>query len=184
MYAAPGAISMHDLEQLHIVHYPDPRLREQCKPVTQFDDALAALAVRMLQLMHEARGVGLAAPQVGILQRIFVMNHTGEPEDDRIIINPVLHNPHGAAESTEGCLSIPGVSVKVRRAERILLTGQDLRGQPVEVPTEDLQARVCQHETDHLNGILIVDRMGPTDRIATRKTLRVLENTYRGKARR
>lgn len=173
-----------DWDRLYVVHYPDPRLRKTCARVTEFDARLAALAERMLALMHAGKGVGLAAPQVGILQRLIVVNPTGQPGDDHIYVNPAIRDPHGSVEAEEGCLSLPGVDVQVRRAQRCRLTAQDVRGNPLDVELTDLPARICQHETDHLNGVLILDRMGPSDRIATRKTLRALEEQYKSAAAR
>jgi len=170
----------YDLKNLSVVHYPDPRLRKTCLPVTEFDGDLAALAQRMLELMRAGRGVGLAAPQVGLLLRMFVMNGTDDPEQDAVYINPVIRAREGSAEAEEGCLSLPGVNVRVRRAQRCRIDAQDLRGQRVSIVGEDLVCRVWQHETDHLDGILIVDRMGPSDRIATRRTLKALEEGYAG----
>lgn len=166
------------LQDLHIVHYPDPRLREKCATVTKFDDELASIVQRMLELMETGKGVGLAGPQVGIQQRIFVMNPTGEPGDELVVINPVIRGQHGSAEAEEGCLSLPGVHVNVRRAQRCHVEAQDLQGRAFTIEAEDLIARICQHETDHLNGVMIIDRMGPTDRIATRKTLKALEDNF------
>lgn len=167
-----------DPERLRILEYPDPRLRQRCATVTEFDESLARLAERMLELMREARGVGLAAPQVGILIRMFVMNHTGEPGDDRVYVNPELHGMTGSETAEEGCLSIPDVHVQVRRALRCRLVAQDLNGQRIERFGEGLEARIWQHEIDHTHGILILDRMGPSDAIAVRKQLRELEARF------
>ncbi len=168
------------MTDLYIVHYPDPRLRKVSAPVTKFDDELAALAERMLELMRASKGVGLAAPQVGVNRRLIVVNPTGEAQDLRVYVNPAIHEPHGSVEAEEGCLSLPGINVQIRRAQTCRLTAQDLQGRPVELTLADLPARIVQHETDHLNGVLIIDRMGPTDKIATRKTLRALEQTLAG----
>jgi peptide deformylase len=169
---------------LHIIHYPDPRLRKVSEPVTEFDGALKALVARMLELMETGKGVGLAAPQVGINRRLIILNPTGQPGDRRVFVNPTIHEPHGSVEAEEGCLSLPGIDVQVRRAQRCRLTAQDLDGRPIDQVLEDLPARICQHETDHLNGVLIIDRMGPTDRVATRRTLKALEDSYKSKAAR
>ncbi len=166
-------------QDIAILHYPDSRLRKPCETVTQFDEELAALARRMFELMRAARGVGLAAPQVGRMIRLFVMNPTDDPANERVYVNPVIRDPAGSADAEEGCLSIPGVNVQVRRAARCRLVAQDLQGRPVEIEGQDLVCRVWQHETDHLNGVLILDRMGPGDRIATRKTLKGLEDAAR-----
>lgn len=167
-----------DIASLRIIKYPDPRLRKPCDPVTEFDDELRALTTRMLELMKAAPGVGLAAPQVGLLKRVFVCNTTGEAADDRVFVNPEIRDVDGWKEAEEGCLSIPEVFVQVRRSLRCTVVGQDLEGRPIELSGEDLPARVWQHEMDHLNGTLILDRMGPSDRIATRKKLRELEENY------
>jgi peptide deformylase len=172
------------LEKLTVVHYPHPCLRKVCEPVTEFGEDLAAFTARMLELMHAGRGIGLAAPQVGVLKRLFVMNPTGEAKDDMVFINPSIRDMHGSKEAEEGCLSIPEVYVQVRRAARCRIVAQDVYGKPIELQGEDLPARVWQHETDHLNGILILDRMGPSDRIATRKKLKELEAKYRARSRR
>ena len=167
-----------DPQTLRIIHYPDPRLKQPCATVTEFDASLARLAQRMLELMREARGVGLAAPQVGILIRMFVMNPTGEPGDDQVYVNPELHDLTGSETAEEGCLSIPEVHVQVRRAARCRLVAQDLSGRRVERVGEGLEARIWQHETDHTHGILILDRMAPSDAIAVRRQLRELEARY------
>jgi peptide deformylase len=169
----------NDHKNLRIIHYPDPRLREQSTEITEFDDDLAALIQRMLGLMETGKGVGLAAPQVGINKRLFVMNATGEPGDEQVLINPRIHEPHGSAEAEEGCLSLPGIHVNVRRASRCRVIAQDLQGREFELNAEDMIARICQHETDHLSGVLIIDRMGPSDRIANRKTIKALEDQFR-----
>jgi peptide deformylase len=167
-----------DFKKLRVIHYPDPGLRQVCQPVTDFDGHLAALAQRMIELMEAGKGVGLAAPQVGVNRRLIVMNPTGQPDDRRVLVNPAIRDPRGSVEAEEGCLSLPGIDVQIRRAQRCRVTAQDLEGRPIELELEDLPARVCQHETDHLNGVLIIDRMGPGDRIATRKILRALEEQH------
>ena len=121
---------------------------------------------------------GLAASQVGMLWRIFVMNATGEEKDNLVFVNPVLSQQDGLAEAEEGCLSLPGINVSVRRARRCRIDAQDLKGNPITFEDDDLLCRCWQHEVDHLNGVLLIDRMGPTDRIATRKTLKGLEEGY------
>lgn len=172
-----------DLNKLEILVYPDPRLRKRCAPVEEFNGRLAALAAKMIEMMRAARGVGLAAPQVGVLLRMFVANTTGKPDDDRVFVNPVIVEPEGAKEASEGCLSLPDVEVQVRRALRCRVRAYDLSGRPFECAGEELPARVWQHETDHLDGVLILDRMGPADKIATRKRLRELEAEHRERLR-
>jgi peptide deformylase len=170
-----------ELSKLKILQYPDPFLRKRAAPVERVDGDVRALASRMLALMREHKGVGLAGIQVGVPLRIFVMNPTGESQDERVIINPVISDLEGQFDAEEGCLSIPGVNVQIRRAARCRLTAQDLNGAALELVGEGLVSRIWQHETDHLNGMLIIDRMKPGDRIATRKTLEALEAAYKAR---
>jgi peptide deformylase len=163
---------------LKIIVWPDPRLKKVSAPVQQFGDELAQLAQRMFELMRQARGVGLAAPQVGLNIRMFVMNHSGEPQDDRVYVNPVLSDPAGEEEDDEGCLSLPGITASILRSEAIRMQAQDVTGQSFEQTEIGYIPRIWQHETDHLNGVLLTDRMGETARIACRKTLREIEERY------
>jgi peptide deformylase len=139
------------------------------------------MADEMFALMRAEKGVGLAAPQVGKNIRLFVMNATGKPEDDRIYLNPVLTEAEGNDEAEEGCLSIPELRVKVIRAKTLRMEAQDLAGQPIDQRDEGFVARIWQHESDHLNGILLTDRMGPVAKIANRGLLKELEAKYRKK---
>lgn len=166
------------LAQLSILRYPDPVLRKRCLPIDQFDEQLAQLAARMIVLMHEAKGVGLAAPQVGLSVRLFVCNPTGESSDDVAWVNPVFKELTGAVEAEEGCLSIPGVNVPKRRAPRAVLEGQDLAGKPRRSDGVDLLARIWQHESDHLEGVLIIDGMSEVTEMANRRTLQQLAADY------
>jgi peptide deformylase len=165
-------------EDLKIIYWPDPRLLKKSKPVVVFDESLQALAQRMLVLMREARGVGLAAPQVGLNLRLFVMNHTGEPAGERVYVNPDLLDPDGREEAEEGCLSLPGLHVNVMRHKSIRMVAQDLAGNPIEQRETGYPARIWQHETDHLNGTLLTHRMGPVAKMANRKLLKELEEEY------
>jgi len=167
-----------------IVRYPDPRLRTKCAPVEDFDESLTALADRMLELMHAGNGVGLAGPQVGICRRIFVCNPTGEPDDDRIFVNPELSDLIGAVEAEEGCLSIPDVHVTVRRAKRCKIRAFDVTGAEVVCEGEDLLARIFQHEASHLDGGLIIDMMNGADKIVNKKIIADLEAQYHKSAKR
>ena len=157
-----------------IVLYPDPVLKRACAPAESFGSELVAFADEMLALMRDANGVGLAAPQVGVSIRLFVCNVTGEPGDDLICVNPRFAELSGADEKEEGCLSIPGVSVTIRRATRAVLVAFDVAGSEFTRTGEDLLARVWQHESDHLDGRLITDNMSPTDEIANRRAVRLL----------
>ncbi|HEX6489981.1 MAG TPA: peptide deformylase [Gaiellaceae bacterium] len=154
-----------------IRQYPDPALRMRAREVESFDDDLRRLVERMTALMQDANGVGLAGTQVGTLQRLFVFQPT--PEDvARAVANPELV---GASQETvtddEGCLSLRGVSVPVERPARVRIRGRDERGEEIELELEDHAARVVQHELDHLDGILILDR---TTAEARREALGIL----------
>src|SRR3954470_22509203 len=114
-------------EDLEIIHYPDPRLRKTSAPITVFDDRLKALVAKMFELMRASKGVGLAAPQVGENVRLFVINPTGEPNDDRIYVNPMLSEPTaGEEEGEEGCLSLPEINAKIMRNKTLKIEAQDL----------------------------------------------------------
>jgi peptide deformylase len=169
-------------QSLKIVYYPDPCLRRVSEPVTQFDENLAALAARMFDLMREEQGVGLAAPQVGVNLRMFVMNATGKPEDDKVIVNPTLTDAEGNDMGEEGCLSLPKIRADIDRALTLTLSAQDLNGKPFTETETGFVARVWQHEFDHLNGIMLIDRMGFTARMGVRKRLREMEEAFAKKS--
>jgi peptide deformylase len=165
-------------EDLKIIYYPDPRLRKVAEPVKAFDDDLLALTNRMFELMREEQGVGLAAPQVGVNLRLFVMNHDGKPESDRVIANPQLLDAEGQELGEEGCLSLPKIRAQIDRATKLTLKAQDVTGKTFEEVGEDFIARVWQHEVDHLNGIMLIDRMGFTAKMGVKRKLKELEDDY------
>jgi len=157
-------------EELKIILYPDPRLKKMSKPVERFDAGLRDLVVKMFKLMRDAKGVGLAGPQVGKNLRLFVMNPSGEAGDDQVYINPVLSDADGQDEAEEGCLSLPDIHVKVTRNKKIRIQALDLEGNPFEQVGTGFITRVWQHEFDHLNGIMLTDRMGPVAKMANRRS--------------
>ncbi|MFP4144679.1 MAG: peptide deformylase [Phycisphaeraceae bacterium] len=166
-------------DKLAIVLYPDPVLRETCQPVQQIDEQVQAVARRMLELMHHAHGVGLAAPQVSLNWRLFVANPSGEPDDNRVFINPTLVSlSRETATQEEGCLSIPHVTAEITRPTGVTIRALDLQGQPFQLTSDELPARVWQHEYDHLDGVLITDRMTRVDRMANKRALRELEAAH------
>jgi peptide deformylase len=165
-------------DDLTIIDYPDPRLQKVSVPVDAFDDSLTELAAKMLVLMRAAKGVGLAAPQVGINRRLFVMNATGDPGDDLIIVNPELSDLDGSEQGEEGCLSLPELRVQIDRSKHARLRAFDAQGNPIDRVADGYEARVWQHEFDHLNGILLIDRMGAVARAIHRGLLRDLEAKY------
>lgn len=163
-------------KNLRIVHYPAPILRKMTQPIGEITENVIEVADKMLELMHQAPGVGLAAPQVGLDWRMFVANATGEPGDDRVYINPVLSDPTEEWEMyEEGCLSLPGIQVNVNRPIGITITATDLEGNEFTETSTELAARVWQHEYDHLVATLIIDKMNQMDRLANRKILKALE---------
>ncbi len=145
-----------------IRQYGDAVLRMKAGEVEDFDEELARVAERMTALMHDAEGVGLAATQVGILRRFFVFSHDGV---DRVLVNPVITKRAGAAEiDDEGCLSLGSVRVPVERHLEVTIEAKDATGAEVELELEGMPARVAQHEVDHLDGVLIIDRTDPESR--------------------
>lgn len=170
-------------DELKIILYPDPRLKKVSLPVGEFDQTLHNLVVQMFKLMREAHGVGLAAPQVGQNLRLFVMNASGEAGDDQVYINPILLDGEGNEEAEEGCLSLPDIRIKVNRNKQITIKAQDLEGNPFEQSATGFIPRVWQHEFDHLNGIMLTDRMGPVAKMTHRKRLKELEDAYCRKTR-
>jgi peptide deformylase len=160
---------------LEIVTYPDLVLRRPAAPLSAIDGEVRARAREMLALMYENRGVGLAAPQVAWSVRLFVMNPTGEPEDERVYANPrIVAKSKEKEKAKEGCLSLPEIEGKIERFVRIRLAAMDLEGRPLEVDLENFPARVAQHEIDHLDGVLIIDRMSTAERALADPKLRDL----------
>ena len=141
----------------------------------EIDPALREQAEKMAGTMYANQGVGLAAPQVGLGRRIIVINPTGEKGDERVLVNPSIVERRGDMEAVEGCLSVPGVSGTVRRSSFVRVAAYDLEGNEVEITATDFLARVLQHEIDHLDGMLLIDRMTPQSRIEAREALRALE---------
>jgi peptide deformylase len=142
------------IHRLSLVLHPDPILRTVCEPVEIFDSTLRDIADEMLTLMHQHSGIGLAAPQVGLRQRLIVASIENRPF---LLANPEITDCFEPRDLVEGCLSLPGVQANVRRPERIRVTGYDLHGQRHGFGAAGLWARVIQHELDHLNGVLICD---------------------------
>lgn len=156
--------------------YGDPVLREKAKPVVDFDDSLRALVADLYETMKAYNGVGLAAPQVGVSQRVFVVDvPVDESRRERFaVVNPTLDRRSGREAGEEGCLSMPGIVEDVDRATEVRLRGFDEHGQPFERVVNDYVARAIQHETDHLDGVLFTDRLSPLKRQFLRKQLDAL----------
>ncbi|HEV7281313.1 MAG TPA: peptide deformylase [Pirellulaceae bacterium] len=146
---------------LKIVHYPHPILKRPSKPLRRVDDDLRAMVREMFDLMYKAKGIGLAANQVDLPLRLFVVNTEGNPEkgQELVFINPVISRPRGTAEAEEGCLSIPSVYGLVKRPKEVDVQAYDLQGNEITASLSGMMARVVQHELDHLDGTLFVERM-------------------------
>jgi peptide deformylase len=146
-----------------VLKFPDPRLRELSQPVVEVTDALRELGRDMCEVMYDEPGIGLAAPQVGVLVRLIVVDtewtEEGAARSPLILVNPVLSEPEGKVLWKEGCLSVPDFEAEVERAERVLLRARDLEGAEVAIRAEGLQAVCFQHEIDHLDGKLFIDRI-------------------------
>jgi peptide deformylase len=156
-----------------IRQYPDPALRMEARQVEEFDDDLRRLVERMRALMVDASGVGLAGTQLGILQRLFVFDTQEEDPEIAVMVNPVITERSDETEvDDEGCLSLQGVLVPVERAVHIRIEGKDERGEDVAFDLEHAAARTAQHELDHLDGVLILDRTTPEARRQALGTLR------------
>jgi len=149
---------------LEIRTFGDPVLKTRAAPVESFDESLVHLTQDMLATMRDNEGVGLAANQVGRLKRVFV---AAVEDDEYVIVNPVLSNKAETTESvSEGCLSIPGIQVDVERPTSVTVSGQDVWGKPLRLEASNLLARIMQHEVDHLDGVLILDRTNRESRKA------------------
>ncbi|MCU1290577.1 MAG: def [Acidobacteria bacterium] len=164
---------------LRIVNYPEPVLLTVGEPVTQeeFNEDLRQLVDNMFETMYKAQGVGLAAPQVGVSKRFFVMDvPTDESESNKIaIINPEIIVQEGEQIGNEGCLSFPGIYTKIRRESRAIVRFQDVFGEWQELDANDLTARCIQHETDHCDGIVFLDRMSVLKREMAKRKIKKLQ---------
>ncbi len=147
----------------------DPVLREKAAPVERFDGGLSRLADDMLETMYDAPGVGLAAPQVGVQKRFFVYDVGDGPG---AVVNPVVSDLRGEWEYTEGCLSVPNLAWEIVRPKQVHIDGFDLYGRPLSIDGDELLARMFQHEVDHLDGLLLLERLDKRQRKQAMRTLR------------
>jgi peptide deformylase len=142
---------------LPILHYPDPRLHTRAKPIAVVDAGIRKLAADMAETMYAAPGIGLAATQVNVHQRLLVLDISEDKSQLQVFINPEILSQEGACEGEEGCLSVPGIYETVKRSERVKVRALDLDGQPFEVETDGLLAVCLQHEIDHLDGKVFIE---------------------------
>jgi peptide deformylase len=169
---------------LEVVQYPHPTLRHHSKPLRRVDAELRKIVAEMLELMYEHEGVGLAANQVDLPYRLFVTNVQGDRnarETECVFINPVLSGGRGQEEDEEGCLSIPGIRAPVTRNSKVKIQAFDLAGNEITGEVEGLMARIVQHEIDHLDGTLFIDRLGPAHTAAIRDQLEEFELAFKSK---
>jgi peptide deformylase len=166
---------------LKIHHYPDPVLLKPARPVTDFGPRLAQFVEDMFLTMYELRGVGLAAPQVGVGQRIYVVNCAKEqpPESEIALINPEVVRTEGEQLGDEGCLSFPGIFVKKARPAKVTMRAQDVKGKWFEVTGEGLLARAFLHELEHLNGHVFIEEIDPAEYIKVRKDVEALKREWK-----
>ncbi len=165
---------------MRIVTYPHPALRHVSKPLKRVDAEIRKIVAEMLEVMYAGKGVGLAANQVDLPLRMFVANLESDPDEgeQHIFINPVVSRPKGLEEKEEGCLSLPEFYGPVKRPEQVHFTAYNLQGELIEGDLTGMIARIVQHETDHLDGVLFVDRLSETGKMDARDALTEFETKF------
>ena len=172
---------------MRIIKYPHPTLRHKSKPLHRVDAELKTIIHAMLDLMYADQGVGLAANQVDLPYRLFVMNleaDSNAKDQQHVFINPVITQRNGTAEDREGCLSLPEIYAPVKRSGRIVLSAYNLAGEELRYELSGLFARAVQHECDHLDGVLFVDRLSDSAKLSVKEALGELELEFEGLRRR
>jgi len=172
---------------VRIIKYPHPTLRHKSKPLRRVDAELKKIIHEMLDLMYADRGIGLAANQVDLPYRMFVMNLEADPsakDQEFVFINPVITNRRGTVENEEGCLSLPEIYAPVKRSEKVVLSAYTLAGEEVRCELSGMFARAVQHEYDHLDGVLFVDRLNESGELAVKEALAELELAFNGQRER
>ena len=159
-------------------YFPEPILLKSTEKVARFDADLEKIVRQMFQKMYESKGVGLAANQVGVNKMVAVINPTGEAKDELVLINPEIIKSEDSESKEEGCLSCPGINAEIKRARRIKVRFQDLKGDVRIIEAQDLLARIIQHEVDHLKGRVIIERMSPAARIIHKSHIESLRKNY------
>jgi peptide deformylase len=170
---------------LEIILYPHPTLRHKSKIVRRVDRELKSIVQQMFALMYQAKGIGLAANQIDLPLQIFVINTAGEEGngEELVFINPVIEHPKGSDDAEEGCLSIPGVLANVTRPSQIKINAYDLAGNELNLTVDGLLARAIQHEHDHLQGTLFIDRVSAATRKQLQLELDSFETDFESKRR-
>jgi peptide deformylase len=167
---------------LRILKYPHPALRHKCKPLRSVDGELKNAVREMFDLMYEQKGVGLAASQVGLPYRLFILNLEGDPAKapEYVFLNPVISRRSGTVEAEEGCLSFPEIYAPVKRSEKVVLSAFNLNGEDLNYELSGFFARAVQHEYDHLEGVLFIDRLTPSGLLSVKQALAELELEFQG----
>ena len=167
---------------LRIVKYPHPALRHKSKPLRRVDGELKSAVREMFDLMYAQKGIGLAANQVDLPYRFFILNAEGDPEKGQefVFLNPVIAKRSGTEEAEEGCLSFPEIYAPVKRSAKIVISAYDLAGHEVNYELNGLMGRAAQHEYDHLDGVLFIDRLTPTGLLSVKQALSDLEWQFAG----
>jgi peptide deformylase len=180
--ADSSSVPASSIGPLALVEYPHPALLRPAKPLVRIDEVVCDAVEQMFDIMYEAEGIGLAATQVALPYRLFVVNTTGRRGDgeEMVFINPVLSRPRGTAVQEEGCLSLPGLRMDVRRPEKIVVDAWSLDGEPIRLDIGGLLARVVQHEFDHLEGKLFTDRLPDTATLEARRALETFREVFVG----
>ena len=166
---------------MQIIKYPHPTLRHKSKPLKRVDAELRKMVREMFELMYEHEGVGLSANQVDLPYRLFVVNLESDPDardQEHVFINPVITQRKGLAEDREGCLSFPKIFAPVKRPEKVTLNAYTLAGDEITCDLDGLAARAVQHETDHLDGVVFVDRLSTTALSDVKEDLAILEQNF------
>jgi|GEM_PF-39163 peptide deformylase len=172
-----------EIGTLELVEYPHPALLRKAKPLLKIDESIRDAIEQMFDIMYDAQGVGLAANQVALPYRMFVINVTADPNagEELVFLNPTLSRPRGNATQEEGCLSLPGLRADVRRPERVVVDAWGLDGQPIHADLDGFLARVVQHEFDHLEGRLFTDRLPEAAALEVKRELELFEEMFVGK---
>jgi len=171
---------------LRVLKYPHPTLRHKSKPLVRVDAELKTIIREMFDLMYEHKGVGLAANQVDLPYRFFIINTEGDPEKGQefVFLNPVIGKRRGTDETDEGCLSFPEIFAPVKRAAKVAISAYNLAGEEINYELSGLFARAVQHEYDHLDGIQFIDRLSPTGLLSVKQALQDLERQFEDDRRR
>jgi peptide deformylase len=168
------------MASLKLIPYPHPTLRHRSKPIVRVDQELKDLVEEMFDIMYEFRGVGLAANQVNLPIRLFVANPTGDKEEgpELVFINPVITKAKGSSEAEEGCLSLPGVNANVKRNKSLNINAYSIDGTEINTEVDGFLARIIQHEIDHLDGVLFIDRLADEIRRPIADQIKTFEINY------